>query len=302
MELDLSFFENRRILITGGGGYLGSKLAEVLTTTTSEIYLLDVSFNEIAARVISESPKVTKVCCDLTNKPEIEDALSNFYPDLIFHFAALLNRDRDFSHYEQLYKVNVVGTLNILEVLSSLPYTGFYYASSSEVYGNRNQSPFREDQFPFPASPYSLTKLMAEHLIASYSQINEKPYTILRLFNFYGPDMPPTFFLSQLEDSLKKNIPCEMTGGEQKRDYIHINELIELMLKVSSKPESNHEIVNICSGEATSIKELAMKIAKQHAKPHLLRIGALPYRANEIWEMVGDNRKILSYINNNDCG
>jgi len=295
MELDLSFFDNRRILITGGGGYLGSKLAEVLTTTTSEIYLLDVSFNEIAARLISESPKVTKVCCDLTIKPEIEDALSNFYPDLIFHFAALLGRDRDFSHYEQLYKVNVAGTLNLLEVISSLPYTGFYYASSSEVYGNRNQSPFREDQFPFPASPYSLTKLMAEHLIATYSQIDEKPYTILRLFNFYGPDMPPTFFLSQLEDSLKKNIPFEMTGGEQKRDFIHINELIELMLKVVSKSESNHEIVNICSGEATSIKELAIKIASQHDKLHLLRIGAFPYRANEIWEMVGDNRKILSY-------
>ena len=298
MEFNLSYFENRRILITGGGGYLGSKLAEVLTTTTSEIYLLDVSFNEIAARVISESPKVTKVCCDLTNKPEIEDALSNFYPDFIFHFAALLKRDRDFSHHKQLYNVNVVGTLNLLEVLSSLPYTGFYYASSSEVYGNRTQTPFREDQFPFPASPYSLTKLMAEHLIATYSQIYDKPYTILRLFNFYGPDMPPTFFLSQLEDSLKKNIPFEMTGGEQKRDYIHINELIELMLKVASESKSNKEIINICSGQATSIKELALKIANEHHKLNLLRIGALPYRANEIWEMVGDNSKILSYINN----
>jgi aspartate aminotransferase-like enzyme len=67
------------------------------------------------------------------------------------------------------------------------------------------------------------------------------------------------------------------------------------MLKVVSKSESNHEIVNICSGEATSIKELAIKIASQHDKLHLLRIGAFPYRANEIWEMVGDNGKILSY-------
>ena len=179
MEFDLSYFENRRILITGGGGYLGSKLAEALTTNTSEIYLLDVSFNEIAARVISEFPKVTKVYCDITNKHEIKDALNNFYPDFIFHFAALLNRDRDFSHYEQMYKVNVEGTKNLLEVLSSVPYKGFYFASSSEVYGNRNQSPFREDQIPFPASPYSLTKLMAEHLIATYSHICEKPYTTL---------------------------------------------------------------------------------------------------------------------------
>jgi nucleoside-diphosphate-sugar epimerase len=301
MELNLSFFNNKRILITGGGGYLGSKLAEVLKTTTSEICLLDISFNEIAEHLISEYPKVTKVYCDLTNKAEIEYALSNFHPDLIFHFAALLKRDRDFSHYEQLYKVNVVGSLNLLEVLSSLPYTGFYYASSSEVYGNRNQSPFREDQFPFPASPYSLTKLMAEHLISTYSQINEKPYTIFRLFNFFGPDMPRTFFLSQLEDSLMNNVPFEMTGGEQKRDFIYIDNLIGLMLKVASESKSNQEIINICSGEATSIKELALKTASQYDKLHMLRIGTLPYRSNEIWEMVGDNRKIYHILNKNEC-
>lgn len=297
MEFDLNYFENRRVLITGGGGYLGSKLAEALTTTNADIYLLDVSFNEIAARVISETPKVTRVYCDLTKKHEIEDALSNFYPELIFHFAAILNRDRDFTHYEQLYKVNVEGTKNLLEVLSSVPYNGFYYASSSEVYGNRNQSPFREDQIPFPASPYSLTKLMAEHLIATYSQICEKPYTILRFFNFFGPDMPPTFFLSQLEESLMKKIPFEMTGGEQKRDYLHVNELIELMLKIVSNSKCNYEIINICRGEATSIKELAIKIAIQHDKLHLLRVGALPYRPNEVWEMVGDNKLLQDLIN-----
>lgn len=296
MEFNLNYFKNRRILITGGGGYLGSKLAEVLTTTNSEIYLLDVSFNELAERVISDSPKVTKVCCDLTNKSEIEEALGDFHPDFIFHFAALLKRDRDFSHYEQLYKVNVIGSLNLLEVISRLPYIGFYYASSSEVYGNRNKSPFREDQFPFPASPYSLTKLMAEHLISTYSQIKEKPYTLFRLFNFFGPDMPRTFFLSQLEDSLMNNEPFEMTGGEQKRDFIHINELIEIMLKVVCKSESNREIINICRGEATSMKSLAMKIANQLDKTHLLRIGALPYRHNEVWEMVGDNKLMNKLI------
>jgi nucleoside-diphosphate-sugar epimerase len=302
MEFNLRYFDNKRILITGGGGYLGSKLAEVLTTSTSEIYLLDVRFNEISTKLISESPKVTKVCCDLTDKLQIEDALSDFSPDLIFHFAALLNRERNFSYYEQLYKVNLEGTKNLLEVLSSAPYLGFYYASSSEVYGNRNQSPFKEEQFPFPTSPYSLTKLMAEHLIATYSQIVKRPYTILRIFNFYGPDMPPTFFLSQLEESLKKNVPFEMTGGEQKRDFIYIDDLVELILRVANESKSNQEIINICSGQSTSIKEIASKIAIQNQKLHLLRMGALPYRVNEIWEMVGDNRKILLYINDNhDC-
>ncbi|MBU3928505.1 MAG: SDR family NAD(P)-dependent oxidoreductase [Bacteroidetes bacterium] len=295
MELDLSFFNDKRILITGGGGYLGSKFAVFLATTHAEIYLLDVKFNEIAEKLNTEHTQLSKVVCDLTNKDEIESAIHFAQPDLIFHFAALLNRERDFSNYEQLYKVNVEGTLNLLEGLKRVHYSGLYYASSSEVYGNNNPSPFREDQNPSPASPYSLTKLMAESLISTYSQINGKPYTILRIFNFYGPQMPPTFFLSQLEESLNKNIPFEMTGGEQKRDFIYIDDLIELMLKVASESKSNQDIINMCSGQATSIKELAIKTASQHDKLHLLRIGALPYRANEIWEMVGDNRKILSY-------
>jgi nucleoside-diphosphate-sugar epimerase len=107
--------------------------------------------------------------------------------------------------------------------------------------------------------------------------------------------MPPSFFLSQLEDSLNKNVPFEMTGGEQKRDFIYIDDLIELILKVASESKSNREIINICSGQATSIKDLAIYIAKRHNKLELLRIGALPYRENEVWEMVGDNCKLLKY-------
>jgi len=284
-------------LITGGGGYLGSKLAEVLTISKVKIYLLDIKFNALAEKLNTEFDHLIKVYCDIANKYEIEEAVTYLKPDLIFHFAALLNRKRDFSDYEQLYKVNVEGTLNLLEVLRRVHYAGFYYASSSEVYGNKNPSPFREDQIPSPASPYSLTKLMAELLISTHSQINSKPFTILRLFNFYGPNMPPSFFLSQLENSLNNNIPFEMTIGDQKRDFSHIDDMIALILNVVKNPESNLQIINICSGKATSIKDLAIQTATQYAKLNLLRIGALPYRENEIWEMVGDNNKMQQLIN-----
>jgi len=296
MEPNLRFFDDKRILITGGGGYLGSKLAEILATTHAEIHLLDVKFNEIAVKLNTEYTHLSNIVCDLTNKEEIENAINFSQPDLVFHFAALLDRVRDFSNYDQLYKVNVEGTLNLLEGLKRVNYSGLYYASSSEVYGNKNPSPFREDQNPSPVSPYSLTKLMAENLISTYSLIKDKPYTILRLFNFYGSQMPPTFFLSQLEKSLSKNIPFEMTGGEQKRDFISIEVLIELILKVANKPKSNQEIINICSGQATSIKELALRTASYQDKLHLLRIGALPYRLNEIWEMIGDTNKLSKIL------
>lgn len=296
MESYLSYYSKKRILITGGGGYLGSKLAEVLSATDADIFLLDIKFNSIAEELVDKKPNVIKLISDLTCMHEMEESIKASQPDIVFHFGALLYRERDFINYDQLYKVNVEGTLNLLENLKSVDYEGFYYASSSEVYGNKNPSPFREDQNPIPASPYSLTKLMAEQLISTFSQINNKPYSIFRLFNFYGPNMPPNFFLSQLENALRKNVLFEMTPGEQIRDYLYIDDLISYILRVASTYKSRMQIVNMCSGNATSIKELAIKVAKQHNKLHLLKIGALPYRANEIWEMLGDVKNLQSLL------
>jgi nucleoside-diphosphate-sugar epimerase len=292
MELDLSFFDNKRILITGGGGYLGSKLAEVLVGANAKIYLMDINYNEIAENLIEEKSHVIKLLCNITIKHELETSIKISQPEVIFHFAALLNRERDFSNYGQLYQVNVEVTFNLLEALKHQPYIGLYFTSSSEVYGSFNPSPFREDQYPLPSSPYSLTKLMAENVISTYSQIYDKPYTILRLFNFYGPMMPRSFFLSQLDYALNNDIPFDMTEGEQKRDFLHIADLMVMLLRVVMKDKSNGQIINLCSGTGVPIRTIAEKRADEFNKKHLLRIGAIPYRTNEVWEMIGDNTKI----------
>jgi nucleoside-diphosphate-sugar epimerase len=296
MELDLSFFNNKRILITGGGGYLGSKLAEVLAKTSAVVFLLDTCFNETAESLLIKRSNVSRLEGNLLNQEELDRLVSISKPDLIFHFAAILNRERDFSEYNILYNVNVQGTLHLLESLKNQNYIGFYFSSSSEVYGNANLSPFREDQYPSPASPYSLTKLMAEHLISTYSQIYNKPYTILRLFNFHGPKMPKSFFLSHLEHALLNDLPFEMTEGQQKRDFLHVDDLVLLVLQVAMRAQSNGQIINICSGQGVSIRSLAEKIAEKMQKQHLLRIGVLPYRTNEIWEMFGDNTKLKLFL------
>jgi nucleoside-diphosphate-sugar epimerase len=295
MEPDLRFFKGKKILITGGGGYLGSKLAEAIYKLDIKLSLLDISFNDLSEKLIANNSNIKKYPVDITDKSGLKKACEEADPDIIFHFCALLNRERDFNYFDKLYKVNVQGTLNLLESLRSIDYKGFYYSSSSEVYGTGNPGPFREEQIPFPASPYSLTKLIAENLIQTYSEIHQRPYTILRIFNFFGPDMPENFFLSQLMATLKRDEVFEMTGGEQIRDFLPISELIAAILSISMSGKNNGETINICSGKAVKLKELALKIACKLNKEHLLKIGALPYRENEIWRMVGDNKKVNEF-------
>lgn len=293
MESHLSYFEKKRILITGGGGYLGSKLAEALAPSGAMIYLLDIQFNNTAVQLVSQRNNIAQMPCNLTDRVSVEDAVLGSQPDIIFHFGALLQRERNFSIYEKLYQVNVEGTFNLLDSLKTVDYSGFYFSSTGEVYGTINKSPFKESMVPFPASPYSLTKLMAENLITTYSSVNKKPYTILRIFNFYGPGMPESFFISQLESALQCNIPFEMTKGDQKRDFLAVDELVSLLTLAAQSPRCANRIINLCSGKGQTIRELAENIAVNHNKLHLLRIGSLPYRENEIWEMIGDNKMAM---------
>jgi len=235
----------------------------------------------------------------ITNYEQLSKICNDINPFIIYHFAALLERNRDFSIFKRLYKVNVEGTLNLLESLSNINYTKFIYASSSEVYGTTNKIPFSEDQIPFAASPYSLTKLMAEELIKTYSNIKNKPYTIMRLFNFYGDDMPENFFYSQLINALKRNEEFNMTGGEQIRDFLPIEQVLEYIIKISDTNKSDQILVNVCSGTGIKLKDFAREIAKKMNKEHLLKIGALKYRENEVWNMVGNNNLLSDIINKN---
>jgi len=294
MEPDIEYFKDKKILITGGGGYLGSKLAEILVHSGAKIALMDIFFNSLSERLIVDNENIKKCHIDITSKCEMENACSEIKPEYIFHFGALLFRDRNFKYYDKLYDVNVKGTLNLLEALQSIDYKGFYFSSSSEVYGSKNPNPFHETQSPFPASPYSLTKLMAENLIQTYSELHCKPYTILRLFNFFGTDMSENFFINQLIATLNKDEYFEMTGGEQKRDFMHIDDSLAAIIAICKLDKSNGEIFNICSGKGITLKELAIEIAGKLKKEHLLKIGAIPYRENEIWEMVGNNEKLKS--------
>jgi UDP-glucose 4-epimerase len=283
--MDKVDFKGKRILVTGGNGYLGKNLVKALKKKNAIVFIVDKEGADIE--------NMFKV--DITNGPEVEEAIQKIQPQIIFHLAASLNRERNFDRFEEINRVNHLGTYYLLKALQNISYDNFIFTSTSEVYGD-NIPPFSENQILNPSSPYSLTKLYAENLIKTFSNTYNKKFTILRLFNFFGKNMPVEFFIPQMINALKNKASFEMTEGDQKRDFLYIDDVLQAMILSAGSQGGQNEIFNVCSGNAITLKQIVKDIKASLNSNCKINFGALPYRNNEVWNMQGDNKKITKKL------
>ncbi|HRY98253.1 MAG TPA: GDP-mannose 4,6-dehydratase [Bacteroidales bacterium] len=279
------------ILITGGGGYLGSMLARSLLDAGHDLHLADICFSEAALKEFPRYSQVYLHTLDLRDAVAVERLCRVAEPAHIFHLAAMIDRSRDPALMAPMLEVNLGGTLNLLMGLKDIPYLSFGFSSTSEIYGNKNPLPFTEDMPPQPVSPYSLSKWMAEDLIRSWSGMLGKPWRVFRIFNFYGPGMPPQTFIPQLLESLERRTSFHMTPGAQRRDYLHVHDLLWYLREMVLGEMLQNEVINLCSGESVSMDEIADKLTPREQDRALLHKD-LPYRENEIWDIRGDASKL----------
>lgn len=272
--------ENKKVLVVGGNGYLGSFLVKALKNENAQVFVVSNNCDETDTSFIT----------DITNFDETYKIIQKIQPDVVYHLAANISRNRDFSIYESMAAVNIQGTLNVLKSLENLD-AHFIFTSTSEVYGN-NSSPFHEEQIPKPVSPYSLTKISAELSIQTYCNQYQKKFTNLRVFNFYGEHMPESFFIPQMINSLKRGEDFNMTKGEQVRDFLYVGDVVEALILTAKTTDSYGETMNVCSGEGTELSQLAKAVNKTMSTEAKIVLGAIPYRDSEVWEMIGDQTKI----------
>mgnify|MGYP001287311654 CR=1 FL=1 len=284
--MDKINLKGKKILVTGGNGYLGRKIIDRLISLNATVFSIDIEHN-------IKNPNISSFNVDLLDHNKLNEAISEINPSIIFHLAALLDRSRDFFEADKLIEVNFKGTINLLNSLQSCNYENFIFSSTSEVYEVKsgNNTLLVEDDSIVPNSPYSLSKYCAEKAIEVYSKTYLKNFTILRLFNFFGLGMSEDFFLTELVNKLLNNENFDMTFGEQKRDYLNVNDIINGMLLATNKKAYN-KIFNLCSGQGNKIKDIALYLQNNINSKSEINFGALPYRKNEVWEMVGDNHKI----------
>ena len=279
--MDGKRLNNKSILITGASGYLASQLIRALREEGAVVSLLS------RTSVDNESAYIV----DITDAEAVRAVIQAVKPDIIYHLAANISRDRDFSIFDTMMQVNAYGTLNVLSALKELEGVHLIFTSSSEVYGN-NASPYTESQLPRPVSPYSLSKYTAEQIIQTYAALHGIPFTILRLFNFFGNNMPEDFFIPQMVNTLLRGEDFLMTKGEQLRDFLYIDDVTEALILAAVQSDSRDELFNVCSGTGTKLADLAADVNRFLNTKARVIPGALPYRENEVWEMIGSTDKI----------
>ena len=247
-----------KYIITGGAGFIGSHLVEILTRNNKNVVVLD---NLSTGRIENLKPflkKIKFIKCDISKKGRWQNEFRG--KCYIFHFAALADIVPSIQDPEKYYNSNVNGTLNLLQACRNAKVLKFLYSASSSCYGIPKKYPTTEDEKINTLYPYALTKKMGEDLIIHWSKLYNFPFISLRLFNVYGTRsrtsgtygaMFGVFLAQKLHGK-----PFTIVGnGEQTRDFTYVTDVIDAFLKAAESKIVN-EIFNIGSGETVSINKI----------------------------------------------
>ena len=281
--------KGKRVLVTGGSGFIGSHLCRRLVEEGADLYVM-VKYNSVMdnVRLVGLWDRLTPVEADLRNTDSLKQ-VARVQPDIIYHLAAYNHVGDSFSQVSEAVDSNGKGTVNLLEAYED--YSRFVYTSSSEVYGYQESSPFREDALPQPLSPYAVGKYMGELYARMKWRSENKPVVVLRPFNAYGPYQSPRAVNAEIIIKCLLAEDIVTTEGHQTREFNFVEDLAEGFILAATCPDAVGQVINLGCGEEISIRDLVCRIHKLTQSKSRLRIGELPDRPGEIRRMCADNSK-----------
>ncbi|MHA1976677.1 MAG: GDP-mannose 4,6-dehydratase [Candidatus Hodarchaeales archaeon] len=292
-QVDFEALSNKKILITGGFGFVGTNLVAKILSHNIKPIILDYLPNEKTIEEDFFPFKIDDVQfynTDIRKREDILHTLEVVNPDFIIHLASMTDLTKNFDQAHLSVDINIKGTLNLLEGANLQESQKFIFLSSSDVYGGV-LPPFQETQNIIPASPYSVSKLSSELYSLMFNKVYDIPITVLRGFNLFGRYQRPNRVIPYIITELLNGRVVELTKGEQKREFNYIDNLIDAIILSLFNSDVDGEIINIGCGESVSIHDLALNIGRQLESIDQLKFGAKNYRPNEIWDMYCDNTK-----------
>jgi UDP-glucose 4-epimerase len=247
------------VLVTGGAGFIGCHLTELLLKEGHQVTVLDdFSSGRIENIAQLQGQALSVVMASILDAPAVASAMQGM--DWVFHLAGKADIVPSINDPQLYYDTNVTGTLNVLQAARASGVSRFVYAASSSCYGIPEEYPTPESAPVQPQYPYALTKRMGEELVLHWAQVYQLPAVSLRLFNVYGPKSRTTgaygavfgVFLAQK----LKGLPFTVVGdGEQTRDFTFVTDVARAFLAAAESGQTN-QIFNVGSGNHYSINRL----------------------------------------------
>ena len=251
-----------RVVVTGGGGFIGSNLARVLAKGNEVIVIDDLSTGHLEnIQDLIDDQSITFVKGSVTDLNLLKHTFKNV--NYVFHEAAISSVPRSLEDPIKSNYANVNGTLNVLVASKDNDVEKVVYASSSSVYGDTPTLPKKENVKPCPLSPYAVSKLTGEYYCSVFNEIYGLPTVSLRYFNVYGPRQDPQSeyaavipkFISRV---LNNKSPIIYGDGKQTRDFTFVDDVIQANFLAAESPASG--VFNIACGNQITINELAQSI------------------------------------------
>ena len=266
----------KKIIVTGGLGFIGSNLIELLLKKNFSVINIDkvtYSSNFYNTHEFSKSAFYKFIKCNLNNKSKLSKIIFEHKPLCIFNLAAETHVDRSIDSPESFIKSNILGVFNLLEIFRKYSKnnkkTRLVHISTDEVYGDILKGRSHEE-FPYkPSSPYAASKAASDHLVSSYVRTYKIPAIVTNCSNNYGPKQHPEKLIPKLIYNIlnNKNLPI-YGNGKNSREWIHVEDHCEALLKVFQKGKIG-EFYNIGSNKNLDNLEICkslIKIAKEKIK------------------------------------
>ena len=277
------------VLITGVNGFIGKNLSTYLLKKGYKVYGFDINKK---CNVLGLTSYFSGSVLDLE---KIQIAMKNV--DIVVHLAAITNHNDIVNNKFKTLDLNLRGTVNTLKAFNNSKTTKkFIFGSTGKVYGCVNNSPIKEEDCTRPLNILGKSKLITEQIIDFYSR-NDKSYTIFRMFQVYGPDQRGSFVIPTIFNQLNndKNKEPEITLGDikAKRDYVHIDDVINAFLKVIENKDltKNLNTFNVCTGIPNSVEDIISFIEKIRGVNIRVKLDRKLLRNDEIDVEFGSNCK-----------
>ncbi len=251
----------KKILITGGAGFIGSSLAEKLLTNPDYFLVLVDNLLTGELRKLPNHGNCKFIKCDVNHYRDIAAIMTSYQFDYVFHFAAVVGVKRTLENPVQVLN-DLSGIKNILELSKNTGVKRVFFSSSSEVYGEPVELPQNEETTPLNSRlPYAVVKNVGEAFCRSYQQEFGLSFTIFRFFNTYGPRQSTDFVISKFINAALNHAPITIYGkGTQTRTFCYIDDNVDCMIEILEKNLMLNDVINIGNDKDYTILQLAQTI------------------------------------------